>query len=292
MSRRYGVPPRPGPRPGGLRPALPPPTEGLTWRRSPERARRRKEFHMADSNERILEALLQEKRQFAPPKEFARKAHVSSPSVYRKADRDFEKFWAGFAKELDWYRPWKKVLDWKPPHGEVVRRRQAERRRVNCLDRHLAGAAPQQGRAHLGGRAGRPADADLPRPLPRGRQVRATCCKKLGVEEGRPRHDLPADDPGAADRDARVRADRRDPLGRLRRLLGRVAARPHQRPAAQAARHRRRRLAARQRRAAQADRRRGARRGTPIDRERRRRAAHRHGRSVVDGRAATTGGTG
>ena len=82
---------------------------------------------MADAD-RTLEALLQEKRQFAPPKAFARKAHVSSPSVYRRANRDFEKFWEGFAKELDWYRPWKKVLDWNPPHGQVVRRRQAQRR--------------------------------------------------------------------------------------------------------------------------------------------------------------------
>ena len=77
---------------------------------------------MADSNERILEALLKENRRFAPPKEFVRKARVSSASVYRKADRSFEKFWAGFAKELDWFKPWKQVLDWKPPKAKSCHR--------------------------------------------------------------------------------------------------------------------------------------------------------------------------
>ena len=89
--------------------------------------------------DKALEALLLEKRQFAPPRDFARKAHVSSASVYRKADRNFEKFWAGFAKELDWFRPWKKVLDWKPPRAKwfVGGKLNVS---VNCVDRHLAGA--------------------------------------------------------------------------------------------------------------------------------------------------------
>jgi acetyl-CoA synthetase len=94
---------------------------------------------LADSNERILEALLKENRRFAPPKEFVRKARVSSASVYRKADRNFEKFWAGFAKELDWFKPWKQVLDWKPPKAKwfVGGKLNVS---VNCVDRHLAGA--------------------------------------------------------------------------------------------------------------------------------------------------------
>ena len=62
-----------------------------------------------------------------------------APSVYRKADRNFEKFWAGFAKELDWFKPWKKVLDWKPPKAKwfVGGKLNVS---VNCVDRHLAGA--------------------------------------------------------------------------------------------------------------------------------------------------------
>ncbi len=88
---------------------------------------------------KTLEALLLEKRRFKPPKAFAKAAHVSSPAVYRRADRDFEKFWAGFAKELVWFKPWKKVLDWKPPKAKwfVGGKLNVS---VNCLDRHLATA--------------------------------------------------------------------------------------------------------------------------------------------------------
>ena len=46
-------------------------------------------------------------------------------------------------------------------------------------------------------------------------------------QEGRPRHDLHADDPRGRLRDARLRAHRRGPFGRLRRLLAGLARRPH-----------------------------------------------------------------
>jgi acetyl-CoA synthetase len=101
---------------------------------------------MADATDRAIEALLLENREFPPPKDFAKRARVSSPSVYRKADRAFEKFWEGFAKELDWYRPWRKVLDWKPPKAKwfVGGKLNAS---VNCIDRHLAG--PRKNKAAL-----------------------------------------------------------------------------------------------------------------------------------------------
>jgi len=95
---------------------------------------------------KTLEALLLEKRRFPPPKAFAKAAHVSSESAYRRADRDFEKFWEGFAKELDWFRPWRRVLDWKPPKAQwfVGGKLNAS---VNCLDRHLSG--PRKNKAAL-----------------------------------------------------------------------------------------------------------------------------------------------
>ncbi len=93
-----------------------------------------------------IEALLRENREFPPPKKFAEQANVRDPSVYRKADRDFEKFWAGFARELAWYKPWRKVLDWKPPKAKwfVGGKLNAS---VNCLDRHVAG--PRKNKAAL-----------------------------------------------------------------------------------------------------------------------------------------------
>jgi acetyl-CoA synthetase len=96
--------------------------------------------------EKALEALLLEKRRFPPPKAFAKDSQVRSASVYRKADRDFRKFWEDFAKELDWIRPWKKVLEWKPPRAKwfVGGKLNAS---ANCLDRHLGG--PRRNKAAL-----------------------------------------------------------------------------------------------------------------------------------------------
>jgi acetyl-CoA synthetase len=101
---------------------------------------------MPNQPDKTIEALLREKRQFPPPKAFREQANVRDPSVYRKADRDFEKFWASFARELSWYKPWKSVLDWKPPKAKwfVGGKLNAS---VNCLDRHVLG--PRKNKAAL-----------------------------------------------------------------------------------------------------------------------------------------------
>ena len=93
---------------------------------------------MSSQPEKAIEALLLEKRRFAPPKAFTRQANVKDPAIYKKADRDYEKFWAGFAKELEWTAPWRKVLDWKPPKAKwfVGGKLNAS---VNCIDRHASG---------------------------------------------------------------------------------------------------------------------------------------------------------
>ena len=82
-----------------------------------------------------LDALLTEKRKFAPPAEFAADAVVSDPSIYDEAE-DFERFWAEWAGELDWFRRWDTVLEWKAPH---VRWFIGGKLNVchNCVDRHL-----------------------------------------------------------------------------------------------------------------------------------------------------------
>jgi acetyl-CoA synthetase len=82
-----------------------------------------------------IDALLQEHRYFDPPEAFAASAHVRDASVYDEAERDFEGFWARFANELEWQRPWDRVLDWEPPHARwfVGGRINIS---VNCLDRH------------------------------------------------------------------------------------------------------------------------------------------------------------
>jgi len=86
-----------------------------------------------------IEALLREKRKFPPPRDFARRALVSKPSVYAEAARNPVRFWEARARELTWFKPWKKALDWKPPYAKwfVGGKLNVS---YNCLDRHVTTA--------------------------------------------------------------------------------------------------------------------------------------------------------
>ncbi|HML94919.1 MAG TPA: acetate--CoA ligase [Thermodesulfobacteriota bacterium] len=93
---------------------------------------------MADAV-KTIEDLLIEGRTFPPGKKFSRKANVNNAAVYKRAAKDPEKFWAGFAKELDWFEKWSKVSSWKPPHSKwfVGGKLNVS---YNCIDRHVATA--------------------------------------------------------------------------------------------------------------------------------------------------------
>ena len=130
--------------------------------------------------------------------------------------RDPEGFWAEFAGELEWSRPWDTVLDWQPPHAKWFVGGQLNVA-VNCLDRHVRGAAPQQGRDHLGRRARRSPHADLLRAVSRSVRVRQRA-QVARHQEGRSRRHLHAARAGAGRRDARLRAHRRRPQHRVRRV--------------------------------------------------------------------------
>ncbi|WP_176072568.1 acetate--CoA ligase [Trinickia caryophylli] len=63
-----------------------------------------------------IESVLQEKRVFAPPAEFAAQATISGMAAYQalmaEAEQDYEGFWAKLAREtLAWNKPFTKVLD-------------------------------------------------------------------------------------------------------------------------------------------------------------------------------------
>jgi acetyl-CoA synthetase len=87
-----------------------------------------------------IDSILQETRVFPPSPEFSKQAHIKSAEeyerIYKEAAADPEKFWAGVAKELHWFKPWNKVLEWEVPWakwfvgGEI-------NLSYNCLDRHV-----------------------------------------------------------------------------------------------------------------------------------------------------------
>ena len=83
-----------------------------------------------------IDNLLQEDRQFPPSAAVQKSANIADPGVYDRAARDPEAFWAEFARELEWIRPWTSVLQWKPPHARWFDGGQINAS-ANCLDRHI-----------------------------------------------------------------------------------------------------------------------------------------------------------
>src|SRR5947208_16203379 len=92
----------------------------------------------AAKSDEPIQALLKEDRKFPPPKAFKARALVKSESVYREAARNPVGFWEQRAKELTWFKPWKKALEWKPPYAKWI-----VGGKLNfvyyCLDRHVHG---------------------------------------------------------------------------------------------------------------------------------------------------------
>ncbi len=129
-----------------------------------------------------IEALLQEDRLFPPPEEFAQQAVANDAGIYERAAQDPEGFWAEQAKELHWFKPWDRVLQWDPPFAQwfVGGKLNVS---YNCLDRHLS--TPRRNKAALIWE-GEPGDWrvytywDLHREVCRF----ANALKSLGVKKG------------------------------------------------------------------------------------------------------------
>ncbi len=70
---------------------------------------------------------------------------MKDESIYQTAARDPEAYWAKWAGELDWSKPWKKILNWRPPHAEwfIGGKLNAS---VNCVDRNVFPAAGKPSR--------------------------------------------------------------------------------------------------------------------------------------------------
>jgi len=87
-----------------------------------------------------IESVLTERRVFPPPGEFSSQAQIRSLADYERlageAAADPQGFWAGIARELDWFSPWKTVLEWKPPFAKWFVGGTTNISH-NCIDRHL-----------------------------------------------------------------------------------------------------------------------------------------------------------
>ena len=86
-----------------------------------------------------IDNLLNEGRVFAPSAAWREHAIANDPGVYARAAADPEAFWTSFASELEWIKPWTKVLEWNPPDARWFVGGQLNAS-VNCLDRHVRSA--------------------------------------------------------------------------------------------------------------------------------------------------------
>ena len=90
-----------------------------------------------------LDSSLRENRVFAPPAEFAAKAHIKSvaeyEAMYRRSVEQPDEFWAEAAKELDWFAPWTKVIEGEAQHTKWFVNGKLNLS-YNCTDRHALGA--------------------------------------------------------------------------------------------------------------------------------------------------------
>ena len=176
---------------------------------------------MASTEATHIDSTLTESRKFPPSAEFSAKAWVKSFDEYqalcKRADSDPDAFWAECARNLHWFKPFGKTLEWNFPFakwfiGGTINAS------YNCLDRHLDG--PRRNKAALIWE-GEPGDSRvltyqmLADEVGQMRQR----LEEPGRKGRRPRCDLHAAGAGGGDRDAGVRANRRDSFGGLRRLL-------------------------------------------------------------------------
>ncbi|HJU43874.1 MAG TPA: acetate--CoA ligase [Vicinamibacterales bacterium] len=129
-----------------------------------------------------IEALLKEDRSFAPTDEFRSRAAVNDPGIYAKAAKDPEAFWASFARELEWIKPFSKVLEWHAPDAKWFADGTINVS-ANCLDRHVRTARRNKA-AFIW--EGEPGDRRTLTYFDLYRQVCqfANVLKKLGVKKG------------------------------------------------------------------------------------------------------------
>jgi len=82
-----------------------------------------------------IETLSDESRSFPPSPAFAAQANAQ-PGIYEEADKDYQAFWASWARKLQWSKPFTKLLEWEEPFAKWFSDGELNVS-VNCLDRHV-----------------------------------------------------------------------------------------------------------------------------------------------------------
>jgi acetyl-CoA synthetase len=94
---------------------------------------------MSLPSEKNVSALLDERRTFPPSEQFKERANWNDPVIYDRAAKDPEGFWAEQARNLDWFTPWQRVLEWNAPWAKWFVGGKLNVT-YNCVDRHAHSA--------------------------------------------------------------------------------------------------------------------------------------------------------
>ncbi len=93
-----------------------------------------------NTNSDQMHSVLQESRKFPPPADFAANAHIKNDAeyqqLYKRSIDDPEGFWGEAAKDLHWFKPWDKVLEWELPDAKWFVGGKTNLA-YNCLDRQV-----------------------------------------------------------------------------------------------------------------------------------------------------------
>lgn len=132
--------------------------------------------------QKSIKGSVEEKRTFTPSKRFRDKAIIRDEAIYDRARRNPEAFWKAFADELHWFKKWRKVLDWKPPHSKWFVGGKINVS-YNCLDRHITTFRKNKAAIIW---EGEPGDTSVLTYWDLYREVNkfANVLKKLGVKKG------------------------------------------------------------------------------------------------------------
>jgi acetyl-CoA synthetase len=135
-----------------------------------------------DALDRELAGLLEVER-FPPSEQFRAQALLSDPAVYERAAADPQAWWVEQARELDWFEPWRTVLnDSNPPFYKWF---EGGRLNVshNCLDRHVEAGRGERVAFHWRGEEGEERAITYAELLAEVKRF-ASALKGLGVKPG------------------------------------------------------------------------------------------------------------
>ncbi|MEC4889344.1 MAG: acetate--CoA ligase [Nitrospira sp.] len=130
-----------------------------------------------------IETLLKESRTYQPTDKTKAAAHIQDyEAAYKQSIADPEAFWSGVAKELDWFTPWSRVLEWNYPLAKWFVGATCNIS-YNCLDRHVKGGRKNKVAVIWVG------ENDTERVFTYGQLYREVCrcanaLKKMGLKKG------------------------------------------------------------------------------------------------------------